>query len=170
MLDWRPVGTRRPGRQISQRDAARPLRHARKPLTRDGRPQAGADARLSGALRNVARRKQRRTYHELDRSRRCCLVDFGLDVGWRWDAEATFLCLLARAGASSAPAAARAAAQAAWFLWRRNARSRPPFWNSPCSQSWVMLVRLQLCTSSLPTHAGTKLPRPAACCCEPDHC
>ena len=51
------------------------------------------------------------------RSRRCRLVVFGLEVGGRWAEEAaTFVRLLARARAASAPATVRNSAQAAWVL------------------------------------------------------
>ena len=54
------------------------------PLTRDGRPHDGADARPGWAFRNAARREQRQTYPELGHCRRCRLVVFGLEVGGRW--------------------------------------------------------------------------------------
>ena len=61
--------------------------------------------------------KRRQTYPELDHCRRCRLVVFGLEVGGRWAEEAaTFIRLLARARAASAPAAVRNSAQAAWVL------------------------------------------------------
>ena len=44
-------------------------------------------------VRNAAQRKRRQTYPELDRGRRCRLVVFGLEVGGRWDAEASACCL-----------------------------------------------------------------------------
>ena len=87
------------------------------PVTRDGRPHDGAEHRPGWAVRNAARRKRRQTYPEIDRSRRCRLVVFGLEVGGRWAEEAaTFVRLLARARAAGAPAAVRNAAQAAWVL------------------------------------------------------
>ena len=87
------------------------------PVTREGLPQAGAATHPGSALRNAARRKRRQTYPELDRSRRCRLVVFGLEVGGRWDSEAaTFVRLLARARAAGTPTALRASAQAAWVL------------------------------------------------------
>ena len=87
------------------------------PVTRDGRPHAGADHHPGWAVRNAARRKRRQTYPEIDRSRRCRLVVFGLEVGRRWAEEAaTFVRLFARARAASAPAAVRNPAQAAWVL------------------------------------------------------
>ena len=89
------------------------------PVTRDGRPHDGAEHRPGWAVRNAARRKRRQTYPEIDRSRRCRLVVFGLEVGGRWAEEAaTFVRLLARARAAGAPAAVRNAAQAAWVLRR----------------------------------------------------
>ena len=70
------------------------------PVTRDGRPHDGADHHPGWA--------------EIDRNRRCRLVVFGLEVGGGWAEEAaTFVRLLARARAASAPAAVR---QAAWVL------------------------------------------------------
>ena len=87
------------------------------PVTRDGRPHDGADHHPGWAVRNAARRKRRQTYPEIDRSRRCRLVVFGLEVGGRWAEEAaTFVRLLARARAASAPATVRNSAQAAWVL------------------------------------------------------
>ena len=87
------------------------------PVTRDGRPHDGADNHPGWAVRNAARRKRRQTYPEIDRSRRCRLVVFGLEVGGRWAEEAaTFVRLLARARAASAPATVRNSAQAAWVL------------------------------------------------------
>ena len=89
------------------------------PVTRE-LPQTGAATHPGSALhalRNAARRKRRQTYPELDRSRRCRLVVFGLEVGGRWDSEAaTFVRLLVRARAARAPAALRASVQAAWVL------------------------------------------------------
>ena len=77
------------------------------PVTRDGRPHAGADHHPGWAVRNAARRKRRQTYPEIDRSRRCRLVVFGLEVGGRWAEEAaTFV---------RAPAAGRNPAHA-WVL------------------------------------------------------
>ena len=64
--------------------------------------------------------KQRQTYPELERARRCRLVVFGLEVGGRWAPEAaTFIRLLARARAAEVPTSLRAAARAAWVVrWR----------------------------------------------------
>ena len=74
------------------------------PVTREGLPQAGAATHPGSALRNAARRKRRQTYPELDRSRRCRLVVFGLKVGGRWDSEAaTFVRLLARSAGCRHP-------------------------------------------------------------------
>ena len=85
------------------------------PVTRDGRPHDGADNHPGWAVRNAVRRKRRQTYPEIDRSRRCRLVVFGLEVGGRWAEEAaTFVRLLARTRAASAPATVRNSAQAAW--------------------------------------------------------
>ena len=54
-------------------------------------------------------------YPELSRSRRCRLVVFGVEVGGRWATEAaSFLRMLARVRAASAPPALRPAAQNAW--------------------------------------------------------
>ena len=119
------------------------------PVTREGLPQAGAATHPGSALRNAARRKRRQTYPELDRSRRCRLVVFGLDVGGRWDSEAaTFVRLLARARAAGTPAALRASAQAAWVLR----------WSgiiSVAAQSALAATFLGLPVPSEPCAAGT---------------
>ena len=54
------------------------------PVTRAGKAQPGADARLVGA----ARRNGRQTYPELARARRCRLVIVGVEVGGRFSSEA----------------------------------------------------------------------------------
>ena len=48
------------------------------PLGRDGQPRTGADARPGIVFAQFTRRKQRRTYPELGRARRCRLVVFGI--------------------------------------------------------------------------------------------
>ena len=84
------------------------------PVRRDGQPRPGADARPATALSHAAQRKRRQTYPELDRARRCRLVVFGVEVGGRWSEEAaTFVRLLAKARARSAPAALQKAVRAA---------------------------------------------------------
>ena len=87
------------------------------PLGRDGQPRANADAHPGIVVAQATRRKQRQTYPELERARRCHLVVFGLEVGGRWAPEAaTFIRLLARARAAEVPASLRAAARAAWVV------------------------------------------------------
>ena len=81
------------------------------PVTRAGKAQPGADARLVGA----ARRNGRKMYPELVRARRCRLVVVGVEVGGRFSSEAdTWLRLLARHRASAAPAAMQSVARSAW--------------------------------------------------------
>ena len=87
------------------------------PLGRDGQPRANADAHPGIVVAQATRRKQRQTYPELERARRCRLVVFGLEVGGRWAPEAaTFIRLLARARAAEVPTSLRAAARAAWVV------------------------------------------------------
>ena len=63
----------------------------------------------------TARRARERTYPELCRSNRCRLTVLALEIGRRWSAEAaTFVRLLARCGARSAPPPSHAAAISAY--------------------------------------------------------
>ena len=88
-------------------------------MPRSSAPSAGTvDARPGIVLAQATRRKQRQTYPELERARRCRLVVFGMEVGGRWAPEAatTFIRLLARARAAEVPASFRTAARAAWVV------------------------------------------------------
>ena len=77
------------------------------PLSREGLPHLAADTQPWAALARAAQRQHR--------ARRCRLVVFGIETGGRWSEEAaSFLRLLARARAASAPPALRNAVQAAW--------------------------------------------------------
>ena len=76
-----------------------------------------AGGRTAGAALLTARRAKERTYPELCRSNRCRLTVIALEIGGRWSAEAaTFVRLLARCRARSAPPASRAAAISAFTL------------------------------------------------------
>ena len=84
------------------------------PVRADGSAQPGA-ADEDGVQLAVARARKERAYPELLEARRCRLVVLGLEVGGRWSEEAlTFVRLLARTKARSAPQRLRASAQAAW--------------------------------------------------------
>ena len=73
------------------------------------------DARDGAPRPRAASGKHRQTYPELSRSRRCRLVVFGVEVGGRWATEAaSFLRMLARVRAASAPPALCPTAQNAW--------------------------------------------------------
>ena len=50
------------------------------PIARNGTPKPRADFVPGAVLRNAANRKRRQTYPELERSRRCHLVVFGVEV------------------------------------------------------------------------------------------
>ena len=85
------------------------------PLTAAGLPRR-AGGRAAGAALLTARRAER-TYPELCRSNRCRLTVLALEIGGRWSAEAaTFVRLLARCRARSAPLPSRAAAISAYTL------------------------------------------------------
>ena len=86
------------------------------PLTAAGLPRR-AGGRTAGAALLTARRAKERTYPELCRSNRCRLTVIALEIGGRWSAEAaTFVRLLARCRARSAPPPSRAAAISAFTL------------------------------------------------------
>ena len=77
------------------------------PVKRDGVPQPKA-AVEDGVCLAAARRRKETKYPELLRDRRCRLVVVAHEVGGRWSEEAwTFLTLLARVKADTAPAALR---------------------------------------------------------------
>ena len=77
------------------------------PLSSSGKPRRHA-GRVDGAALREARRRKERTYPELLRSQRCCLVVLAIEVGGRWSPEAcSFLRSLARARARSTPALLR---------------------------------------------------------------
>ncbi|CAK0851576.1 unnamed protein product, partial [Prorocentrum cordatum] len=83
------------------------------PVRTDGTAQPRA-ADEDGVQLAVARGRKEATYPELIGSRRCRLVVLGLEVGGRWSEEAlTFVRLLARTRARSAPQRLRASARAA---------------------------------------------------------
>ena len=84
-------------------------------VTRAGEPQTRTDVEPGRAVSSAAERKQRYTYPELTRARRCRLVVVGLEVGGGFGTEAaTFPRLLARHRAAAMPAWLRPAAQSAW--------------------------------------------------------
>ena len=75
------------------------------PVKRDGVPQP-LTATEDGVSLQRARQRKERKYLELLRQRRCRLVVVAHEVGGKWSEEAwTFLSLLARVKAESAPAA-----------------------------------------------------------------
>ncbi|CAK0884260.1 unnamed protein product, partial [Prorocentrum cordatum] len=85
------------------------------PVRTDGTAQPRA-ADEDGVQLAVARGRKEATYPELIGSRRCRLVVLGLEVGGRWSEEAlTFVRLLARTRARSAPQRLRASARAAYL-------------------------------------------------------
>ncbi|CAK0888740.1 unnamed protein product, partial [Prorocentrum cordatum] len=85
------------------------------PVRTDGTAQPRA-ADEDGVQLEVARGRKEATYPELIGSRRCRLVVLGLEVGGRWSEEAlTFVRLLARTRARSAPQRLRASARAAYL-------------------------------------------------------
>ncbi|CAK0830298.1 unnamed protein product [Prorocentrum cordatum] len=85
------------------------------PVRTDGTAQPRA-ADEDGVQLAVARGRKEATYPELIGSRRCRLVVLGLEVGGKWSEEAlTFVGLLARARARSAPQRLRASARAAYL-------------------------------------------------------
>ena len=86
------------------------------PLTANGEPRREARRTAGAALRH-ARRAKERTYPELCNSGRCRLVVLGIETGGRWSAEAvTFLRLLARCRARSAPPPLQSACISAYVL------------------------------------------------------
>ncbi|CAK0790564.1 unnamed protein product, partial [Prorocentrum cordatum] len=98
------------------------------PVRTDGTAQPRA-ADEDGVQLAVARGRKEATYPELIGSRRCRLVVLGLEVGGRWSEEAlTFVWLLARTRARSAPQRLRASARAAylhrWTGWAAVAAQR----------------------------------------------
>jgi hypothetical protein len=84
------------------------------PLRRNGEARRLAATEPGVALR-AARRDKERTYPELVIGRRCRLVVLAFEVGGRWSEEAaSFVRLLARAKARSAPELLRASVARAW--------------------------------------------------------
>ncbi|CAK0791015.1 unnamed protein product, partial [Prorocentrum cordatum] len=85
------------------------------PVRTDGTAQPRT-ADEDGVQLAVARGRKEATYPELIGPRRCRLVVLGLEVGGRWSEEAlTFVRLLARTRARSAPQRLRASARAAYL-------------------------------------------------------
>ena len=86
------------------------------PLTAAGEPRREGRRTAGAALRH-ARRAKERTYPELCNSGRCRLVVLGIEAGGRWCPEAaTFLRLLARCRARSAPPPLQSACISAYVL------------------------------------------------------
>ena len=90
-----------------------------RPLTRDGAAHPGADRTAGSAVAAAANRKRGETYPELAVARRWKLAVVGIEVGWRFGAEAAaFLRKLAVARARKMPARLRAATrQASLHQW-----------------------------------------------------
>ena len=85
-------------------------------LTAAGLPHRAAGG-TAGAALLTARRAKERAYPELCGSGRCRLTVVALELGGRWSTEAaTFVRLLARCKARSAPPPSRAAAISAYTL------------------------------------------------------
>ena len=86
------------------------------PLTAAGEPRRESRRTAGAALRH-ARRAKERTYPELCNSGRCRLVVLGIETGGRWSPEAvTFLRLIARSRARSAPPPLQSACISAYVL------------------------------------------------------
>ena len=88
------------------------------PLAAAGEPRRES-RRTAGAALRYARRAKERTYPELCNSGRCRLVVLGIETGGRWSPEAvTFLRLIARSRARSAPPPLQSACISAYvFGW-----------------------------------------------------